>query len=72
MQATIRDHTTGETLGSMRWSLKDHRAYIAGTHHCFQWPGGIAVAGDVLSPEMGIDPTLTIYLDATATQPRPV
>ena len=76
-EVTVRHYSGGgrdqtaedyqDNLGTITIDLSDWAQYEAGAHPDFQWPEGIARAGDVIEDEilgrLGIDPDTTIWLD---------
>ncbi len=65
--ATVRRYNDGAELGIALLSASDWAQYEAGTHPGYQWPEGIARAGDVLPAkavaQLGIDDGTTIFLE---------
>ena len=49
MTAHVMDYATGKKLGEVNVSGSFGADYATGTHQGFQWPEGIAKAGDILT-----------------------
>ena len=64
---SVYDHATGNRLGTIEWSRGDANRYRTGKDARFQWPEGIARAGDVLSPSdltcLSVRPEQVIWLE---------
>lgn len=60
-------HVDGKVLGAISVSVGHMRRYRAGTHPDYQWPEGVARAGDVISDavldRLDVHPDTVIYLD---------
>lgn len=65
--ARVMDYTTGDRIGKVEIDAAEMARYEACEHDAYQWPEGIAKAGDVLSDEdlarLDIPAGKVIYLD---------
>jgi hypothetical protein len=63
----IMEYDTAINLGQAEMPRDQWELYAAGSHPDYQWPQGIARAGDVLSRDqldaIDLDPDTTIYLN---------
>lgn len=48
---TIMDYVTGDAIGVTSIATEDRDQIAAGTHPAYQWPEGIAAAGDILTEQ---------------------
>lgn len=62
---TVRDYTTGRTIGRIRISTADYAAYEAGTLDGVQYPEGIISLSDLLDLGRGDDALVEADLDST-------
>jgi hypothetical protein len=65
--ADVVRYADGERVGSVEMDVAEWEQYAGCSHPAYQWPGGIARAGGVLTPKqveaLGIDPMTTIWLE---------
>ncbi len=65
--ASVVRYSDGVRLCGIQLSREEWDDYCDGVHPAFQWPEGLGLAVDVLTPylltNLGIDPNTTVYLD---------
>lgn len=60
----VKDYTTGSTLGRIKMDAAEWEQYAACEHPAYQWPEGLARAGDVLDAEdLGVSEKTVIFLE---------
>jgi hypothetical protein len=66
MTIRVKRYSDGETVGTVEMAVDEWESYADCTHEAYQWPEGLALAGDVLTEEqreeMGLDDNTTIWL----------
>lgn len=67
ISVTVRAYSDAASLGRVEIDAAEWARYEACDHPAYQWPEGIARAGDVLTDEqierMGITSRTVVYLD---------
>lgn len=67
VDVAVMRYATGEPVGTIRMARATWQRYADRSDDRFQWPSGIAEAGDVLTratlDRLGLDRSTAIYLD---------
>lgn len=68
IEVDVMRHSDGARAGSIEMDPAEWQRYEAEEHPAYQWPEGIAAAGNVLDAEqseaMGLDSSTIIWLEA--------
>lgn len=63
----VMRHSDGERVGRVEMDAAERESYATCSHRAFQWPEGVARAGDVLTDrqieEFGLRPETVVWLD---------
>jgi hypothetical protein len=63
----VKRYSDGQTVGTVEMDVEEWDTYADCTHEAYQWPEGLALAGDVLTEEerqeTGLNENETIWLE---------
>jgi hypothetical protein len=63
----VKRYSDGEIVGTVEMAVDEWERYADCTHPAYQWPEGLALAGDVLTEEekqeTGLNENETIWLE---------